>query len=136
MNVIGYRKGGIAFLYIVCLLLTVPLSVAIYLNTSWFVIFFPIALAAICIYVLIGYFKTPHEAIIQVDDDTIEMPKVGSFKIADITSVSYNRARAKNTRYKWGSVTVNTRYASYKVGYIADCEEVADEIIRLAERSS
>ncbi len=133
MKTIGYRKGGLGFLYGIVLLMGVGM-----LTAGITVMLHPVPIVSgallivISLIILNGYFKTPYEAICLTDNDTVlELPKGVKINVGDITDVSYKRATAKGIQYKWGSVTVSTLGSSYTVGCIADCEEVAKEITRL-----
>ncbi len=132
MKIIAYRKGGLGFLYTITLLVGLAaVSAGIMLMAHPAPIICGGLLVVISAVILFGYFRTPCEAIVLIDKDTLELPGGVNVKLSDISDVSYRRASAKGVQYKWGKVIISTPSGSYKINYLADCEETAKELTQL-----
>ncbi len=127
MTVIAYRKSGLAALYMFTLVLSIILIV-IGLTKDKLFILAGVLTGAISLYVLIGYFRTPKEAIRLADEMTLELPHGNRVKLSDVYDVSYKRASARGIQYKWGDVILSTKYGTFKVKYVAECEAVSKDI--------
>ncbi len=130
MRVIGYRKNSIAVLYFLTLFLGLIVSGAAMRDLIGVMLLFGIVIILASVIVLIGFFRTPYEAVKVIDGRTVALKKV-SFEIREIHDVSYRCASARGHRYKWGKVIIETYSETYKVNYIDDCEHATKELLKL-----
>ncbi len=130
MNILAYRKGGLGILHIITLMLGI-FMISIGFLTTFVLIIFGGLISIVSIFGFVKYCKTPKEAIKLISGDTIEITGRASCNISEITAVTYKQARAKGIYYKWGTVIIATYHGKYKVEYLADCKDVAEEIAAL-----
>ena len=146
MKTIGYRKEGLAILYIFILILGIGLFIGgcIYFCTCLVDIsnnvqgiigsvIFGFVLGPVftimSIYEVGTYYSTNEHAICANEE---QMSVNGDkFLIKDIVDVSYKQARSRYTTYKYGNITIRTKSKTYYVRNIADCEVVSKEITKL-----
>lgn len=140
-RIIGFRKGGLGFLYIFTLFLGIGMFISGFflfdpnkeIKDSFSTVFFCFVggpmLTLMSVVILIQYFSTSSIAISK--DGKMIKVNGKELLLSDITDVSYKKARAKNITYNFGSVIVKSKNTYYTARYIADCESVSKEITRL-----
>ena len=130
MRTVGYRKSSVGILYAVLLAVGVMIFIGGLSNVKYVAAcIIGGLLALISAIVVIGFFRTPADAV-QASDDEVSVGRA-TIKIKEISDISYRRASARGIQYKWGIVTVVTYHGTYRVNYVADCEDVAKELTRL-----
>lgn len=76
------------------------------------------------------YLQTPQKPIIVTEEGNVLIPRRDLIlSCEEVTDVSCIRARAKGIEYKWGKVVIHTETDTYKINYINDCEETADQLL-------
>ena len=142
MKTIGYRKDGIGFLYIVTFFIgilsfIVGILYCVHHNNFngrtiidlLFCIIGGSVMTIVSLFELKCFFSTKPNAICA---DNEQMSVNGDkFSITDIVDVSYKRAKSRYCRYNYGEVIIYTRYNTYHVKNIADCEYVSKRITKL-----
>ena len=135
---IGFRKGGLGFLYIFTLFLGIGMFISGFFlfdpnkEIKDYVFFSFIGgpmLTLMSVVILIQYFFTSSIAISK--DGKMIKVNGKELLLSDITDVSYKKARARNITYNFGSVIVKSKNNNYTARYIAECESVSKEITRL-----
>ena len=128
---IAYKKHGAGILYI--LLTVVGIFCFIYgLIDGGFRAWFLGAVMAVVSGVLaVQYLMLPSDIIVLSEDNSLILPKGEVIPMEAVHDVSYKCARGKGIQYRWGSITLTTRYGVYKFGFVADCEDVAKALTRM-----
>lgn len=128
--IIAKRKNEVLPLYI----LTAVIGVA-FITLSFFTeivyVILGIVLLAISAYLLFVFFRTPSVIITLDDEGALHLPNDVTLLPSEIGDVSYRRASAKGIQYKWGSVTLETYSGRYKFSFVAECEDVAKNLLEL-----
>ena len=109
--------------------------ITIGIAESFWLIILGIAMAAISVYTIVGYLRTPSEIITADNKGMLHLPKDVILDPNDIIDVSYRRASGKGVQYRWGTVTIFTHIESFKFDYVDDCEEVSKELTRMMYES-
>ena len=140
MEVIARRKGGLVALYTVVLLVCALLfgigawATATAEDTVPFLvglqIFFGLLLVGICLWVIIGYIRTPEVAVCY-EGGNLHFAGKYTCSPSEVTSVNYKRATARGITYRWGKLYVTAGGRTYTYNYIADVEYAHDCILQL-----
>lgn len=131
---IAYKKHGAGVIYIVITIIGVISTLAgIVTDDSRFWIIG--AMLAVTGGILsVQYLSLPSDIIVLCEDGSLMLPKGVSIKLNDLVDVSYRRASARSIQYRWGSVTLSTKFSSYKFGFVANCEDVAKQLTELMHK--
>lgn len=137
MRTLGYRKKGINILYSMTALsgiLVIFLGGILGIENNghrYFMCLAGLLSFGVSLWILVGYYSTPKETIILLNEDEIQIGKEVRISIHSIVDVSYRRTSARGVQYRWGDVIISTNNSRYKVKYLADCEKVSKEITAL-----
>lgn len=139
MNVIAKRTEGLGLLYSVTALIGLALvGIGVFYDitsTSWLTSSLGVALFAISCYHVVLFCRTPAEIITVDREGVLRLPNDVMLDPADLTDVSYKRARGKGFQYRWGEIILCTHIDSYKFNFVDDCEQVAKELTRMMYES-
>ena len=128
---IAYKKHSVGILYIV--LTVAGLFCFLYglIDGDHFT-WIPGAVLMIVSGVLsVQYLILPSDIIALSEDNSLILPKGEVIPMEAVNDVSYRRAHGRGIQYRWGSITLATRYGVYKIGFVADCEDVAKTLTRM-----
>ncbi len=136
MKVLGEKKKGIAYVY---LLLLAIAGLLIFLGVKEIkVITGFIFLAAGIIFIIVGLYmiidiiRYPKNIIVYKEsDNTLILNNRVIVSVEFITDVSFINARSKSIAWKWGMIIIRTAGATYKCKYVKDCEKVAKTLMKL-----
>ncbi len=134
MTVIAKKVAGLLLLYGFVTFAGLFL-IAIGVAESFWLIILGIAMAAISVFTIVGYLRTPSEIITADNKGMLYLPKGVTLDPKDIIDVSYRRASGKGIQYRWGTVTIFTHIESFKFDYVDDCEDVSKELTRMMYES-
>ena len=140
---IAHKKQSAGILYIICTIIFVFILAKMIesIEMTGEDIFLILVFSVITVFSLvlsIQFLLLPSELIILGNDQTLILPKGVTVSLESIDEVTFKRAKAKNGRYRWGSVKLLTYHGTYKVNFVADCEDVAialNKLVRKAKKS-
>lgn len=132
-TVIAERKSGLGFMYCAYIVLGIllPLSSANAKGAEFFMIVFGAIIMILGAVNAVKYFRIPRVIISMDETGTLYLPHGVTVAPADITDVSYRPARSKHSTLKWGEVIISTRYGTYKLDFVAECEDVSKALTKL-----
>ncbi len=139
MNVVAKKTEGLGLLYSFTALIGLVLaSIGVFYDTtstSLLTALLGVALVAISCYYVVMFCHTPGEIITVDSKGILHLPNDVTLDPADLTDVSYKRARGKGFQYRWGDIVLCTHLDSYKFNFVDDCEETAKELTRMMYES-
>jgi len=129
MNVIAERKQGLWIFYLLLSLF----GVLILILGTGIVNFLASSLLIIAgVFTLIQYMLTPKEILSVDNNECLHLHSGTVIKAKDIIDVSYRRAsHSMYIHYKWGDIILKTVHEEYEFRYVANCEDVAKEIMHI-----
>lgn len=136
MKVLGEKKKGIAYVY---LLLLAIAGLLIFLGvkeikviTGFIFLVAGIIFIIVGMYMIIDIIRYPQNIIVYKEiDNTLILNNRVIVSVEFITDVSFINARSKSITWKWGVVVIRTTGATYKCKYVKDCEKVAKTLMKL-----
>jgi hypothetical protein len=139
VNVIAKKAEGLGLLYsFTSLIGLILVGIGIFYDTtstSLLTALFGVVLVAISCYHVVMICRTPSEIITIDSKGILRLPNDVTLDPADLTDVSYKRARGKGFQYSWGEIILCTHIDSYKFNFVDDCESTAKELTRLMYES-
>lgn len=137
-RVIGRKSIKIGLLYgtFACLGIFVLIELLPAIFQGGHVDVIPLAIVSafefICFVISFFYFKVPMKPIIQKSYEEIYLPGYKkSVFMSEITDISCKRARARGGYFNWGTILISTKEETYKLRFMADCENTATILHRL-----
>ncbi len=139
MNVIAKKTEGLGLLYsFTALIGLVLVGIGVFYDTtstSLLTASLGVALVAISCYHVVIFCRTPGEIITVDSKGILHLPNNVTLDPADLTDVSYKRARGKGFQYRWGEIVLFTHLDSYKFNFVDDCEDTTKELTRMMYES-
>ncbi|MBR2461102.1 MAG: hypothetical protein IKB34_07740 [Clostridia bacterium] len=136
MKTLAHKKISVGIMYILLAILgAFFIAVSVTYKNIQFGMMGTI-LAAVCTVLSIQFLLLPSDVIVLSGDNTLILPKGIAVPLSSVVEVSYKCARGKGIRYRWGTVILSTYLGRFKLGFVADCSDVAEEICRLADEAN
>lgn len=136
MEVIARKKGGIGFMYFLCMLLGVFVMVMGLRSELAELIYAAVIgglLIVVCGYIWLCYLLQPKIVISYDGMGHLLLPHGKKLSVGSLTDVTFKCAEAKNITYKWGTVILTTASETRKCAYVANCEQVAERVRSMME---
>ena len=128
---IAYKKHSVGILYIVLTVVGIFCFLYGLIGERFPTWLFGAVLAVVSGVLSVQYLMLPSDIIALSEDNSLILPKGETIPMEALNDVSYKCARGKGIQYRWGSITLSTRYGVYKFGFVADCEDVAKTLTRM-----
>ena len=140
VKVIAYKKQSAGILYIICtvffiLILAKAIESTEMTGEDVFLILSFSVITVSALVLSVQFLLLPSELIALANQQTLILPKGVTVSLDSIDDVTFKRTTAKGVRYRWGSVTIFSREGKYKIHYVADCQDVAIKLNKLARKA-
>lgn len=127
-RVLAYKKHSAGIMYMVLTVIWLGLIAAGITRGQIPLGVIGVPMTVLCAILSYRYLSLPSHIIELSDENTLILPGGVVVPLCDVSDVSFRRATAMRMQYRWGTVTLLSKFGSYKFSFVDDCEEVSNTL--------